>query len=238
MAADSVIPDYLRRFDAMVGELRRGALDAKLLNYALFDPVPPATIAAAESALGHSLDRSIVDFFRLTNGLQLRWTSSAETPSIGNTQSVDRPFEWLLPWKLRLGDTAVINILPFEMIFLNDWKGFTWFGSETGDQYFLGSRYDRLAFSKSIKPFDAFNGFYSMVFFVGAGGVDPKVLLASDNLADFTSSKITNFASYLEFLLSTRGVVAKRQEFYSDEWNSSTRAKGLLVTPREYWDAE
>jgi hypothetical protein len=236
----SGMKNYLARFAMMVEELKRCGDVVALLNYNLFEPVPDASLAEVEDVLGMPLGESIKDFFKLTNGLQLRWilkSSPAFDPE--KHRFTPEPFDWLLPWDDYLPDTGLVNVLPLEEIFLRDWKGFVWFGSEAKRRNrFLGVEYNGLSFKKSIKPFDAFNKFYSMAFFVGDRQSDPKVILGEDHLADFASSRVTNFESYLEFLLATKGIVAERKNFYSDSFNSSAEPKEVLITRADDWQGD
>jgi hypothetical protein len=146
------------------------------------------------------------------------------------------PFDSLYPWSGYLNETGLVNILPLEKIFLGDWKDLVWFENEANRQTtFYGVEYDSLFFKQHVKPFDLFNKNYTTAFFVGDRQADPKVLLGSDHNADFVSTKVTNFESYMEFLIAKKGAVEERAKFYAAGWNSAAKRKRLLITRRDFW---
>jgi hypothetical protein len=234
------MPAYLDRFVEMVDKIKQQS-NRRILSFARFPPIGPEIIERIEREYDCTLDRSVAEFFRESNGLQIRWTLTqaiSDAASIGRDKQAEdhhQSFAWMLPWERRLQDTGIINILPLDKILLSDWKGFTWFGSERGSKRFLGIEYQYVNFLKMMKPFDIFGKYYTMVLFMKPTVATPLVLLAEDNLTDYSSSKITNFESYLEFLLATEGAVVERPRFYSDKWNSSEEPKQVIDSPSAYW---
>lgn len=229
--------DQIARFTLMVEELKRHADILALLNYTVFPPASDEIIDIVETDLGFSLDESIRAFFRAANGLQLRWKLKGSEGFDPKRDKLDfEPFDSLFPWEEYLHDTGLVNILPIEEIFGRNWKDLVWFDSEANQRTeFLGVTYDRRDFKQGIKPFDLFNKFYSTVFFVGDRDKNLKVILGEDHNSDFTSSKVTDFESYIEFLIATKGVVVERKKQYSASWNSAARPTPRLVTHLDYW---
>jgi hypothetical protein len=237
MEMKAKMENYLDRFATMVEELKSCSDKLVLLNYNLFEPASVAAVANVESKLGFSLDESVKDFFCLSNGLQLRWILKNDPNYNPETHRFSsEPFDWLDPWRSYLPDTGLINILPLEEIFFNEWKDYVWSPADAAvPERFLGVEYNGVFFGKNIKPFDAFGKFYSMVFFIGDKNREYKVVMGDDHLADFKNSKVTNFESYLEFLLATRGIVEERKKFYLDSFGSSAEPKEILITDQNYW---
>jgi hypothetical protein len=229
--------DQVARFTLMVEELKRHTDRLVLLGYTVFPPASADTIELVEAELGFSLDESIRAFFRAANGLQLRWKLKNSPGFDPKRDKFDfEPFDWLFPWEEYLPDTGLVNILPIEETFGRNWKDLVWFDSEANQSIdFLGVQYDRRDFKKNIKPFDLFSKAYSMAFFVGDRDSNLKVILGEDHNAYFTSSKVTDFESYIEFLIATKGVVVQRKKQYSAGFNSAARPTPRFVTHRDYW---
>jgi hypothetical protein len=232
--------DYLARFALMVEGLRDCPEEVALLSYNVFAPVAEETVREVEESLGFRLAEPVKSFFRQTNGLQLRWMSKASPRYDPRKHRLSyEPFKSLYPWSGYLTETGLVNILPLEEIFFGDWHDLVWFDNEESYQItFFGVEYDRLFFKQHVKPFDLFNKEYTMAFFVGDGQADPKVLMGSDHNADFTSTEVTDFESYMEFLIAKKGVVDERLNLYKAGWDSAARPKPLLVTHRDFWTDE
>lgn len=229
--------DYLARFAWMVEELKTCPDRVVLLNYNVFKPVSDEVVRRVEDALSFALDPSIIAFFKQSNGLQLRWTLRDNPRYDPEKQKFQyEPLISLYAWEKPVRATGFVNILPLERIFLGDWEDMVWFRNAREFQIrFLGVEYDGAFFQQHIKPFDVFDAYYTTVFFIGDREHNPKVLLAKDRHADLTSSKITDFESYMEFLIASRGIVEERKRFYSDAWDSSAGPKDLLITHKDYW---
>jgi hypothetical protein len=232
--------DYLARFALMVEGLRDCPDEVALLGYNVFEPVAEETVAEVEKSLGFALAESVKSFFRQTNGLQLRWMSKASPEYDPRKHRLTyEPFDGRYPWSGYLTETGLVNILPLEEIFFGDWRDYVWFENEGARQTtFFGVEYNSLFFKQHVKPFDLFNKYYTMAFFVGDGRPDPKVLMGSDHNADFTSTEVTDFESYVEFLIAKKGAVEERAKLYGAEWDSAAEPKPLLITRRDFWTDE
>lgn len=229
--------DYLSRFALMAEELKSCPERVALLNYNIFKPVSDDTVREVEDALGFSLDPSILSFFKQTDGLQLRWILRDNPRFDPDKQKFNyQPLDSLYPWERPVRANGFVNILPLRRIFLGDWEDTVWYRNvEPYRIKFLGTEYDGTFFKQHIKPFDVFDAYYTMVFFTGDEESDPKVLLAEDRHAELTSSKITDFESYMEFLIASKGIVKARKDFYTDAWDSSAEPKDILMTHQDYW---
>lgn len=178
---------------------------------------PPASeedIAEVENALGYQLDDSITNFFRECNGIQLLWThpnnkyldklkqftNSKEFISYGITD--DYRFD------------GAILIEPIKETFLNDWYDHIYFDFTIENKEeinFADTTYIEPDFSKRIKPFDLFDSFWDVSFFLD-GTANPPLILGVDYHADYLYSKKISFDNYLAFLLKTYAAVKARQD--------------------------
>ncbi len=62
-----------------------------------------------------------------------------------------------------------------------------------------------------------------------------KVSRLGDHYIEWQDNRITDFASYLEMLLATRGIVQARESIYQEEGGERLPS---LVTTLEYWTEE
>ena len=114
-----------------------------------------------------------------------------------------------------------------------DWGGIVWSYADEGQSIaFGGATHNLLEFMQAMKPLDLFSKSDAMLLLMEARGKDSKVLLAQDHFADVESSRITNFNSYLEFVLHHWGLVGERRKFYS-EYGGHQRQ--MLIAPAAYW---
>ena len=60
-------------------------------------------------------------------------------------------------------------------------------------------------FGRAIRLLDNFSPFGSAVFFLGERRSDPRVVLGDDHNAGFSDSGTSDFVSYMELVLQSRG---------------------------------
>ena len=77
-----------------------------------------------------------------------------------------------------------------------------------------GKTYKRKDPSGGLKPFDVINRELWMAFFVEPGNGNPQALLLTEGYTEWTSSRLTDFPSYMEMLLITRGIVETRKKIF------------------------
>jgi hypothetical protein len=203
---------FLQQFHYVIKHLEKQGM---FINH--FWVNPPASeedIAEVENTLGYKLDTSITSFFRECNGIQLLWThpnnkyfdklnqftNSKEFISYGITD--DYRFD------------GAILIEPIKETFLNDWYDHTYFDFTIENKeeiIFAGTTYIEPDFSKRIKPFDLFDSFWDVSFFLD-GTANPPLILGVDYHADYLYSKKISFDNYLAFLLKTYAAVKARQD--------------------------
>jgi hypothetical protein len=224
---------FLQQFHYVIKHLEKQGM---FINH--FWVNPPASeeeIAEVENTLGYKLDTSITSFFRECNGVQLLWThpnnkyldklkqftNSKEFISYGITD--DYRFD------------GAILIEPIKETFLSDWYDHIYFDFTIENKEeinFAGTTYIEPDFSKRIKPFDLFDSFFDVSFFLN-GISKPNLILGSDYHADYLSSKIISFDNYLFLLLKTSGSLKARVDlldFYNghkDKPITTTDIEGL-----------
>lgn len=210
--------------------------DIVLLNAHVFPPADAGEISSAEDAIGHSLDDDIRLFYKETDGLQIRWIfkNNKRYNPHEHTKS-DESFSHLEPLTEEFFFDGCINILPLRQTFTDiDWRDRIWFDNDEGKQIgFIDSDYDQLFIKQHLRPFDLYGTTSCMAFFTGSSRKELPVILLQDYYLDFTTSRVTNFTSYLEFLLANWGSTKQRYKTYSE---INGHQKLILNTPAEYWN--
>lgn len=204
-------PDYLRRFQEMVADLRKSP-DVAVARVHVAPPVTDEAIARVHAKLGFRLSDAIVGFYRQANGLALEWVPKDHPAydAAAHDEESSEPFD-MVPQDVPGG---VINIYPFESL-LDSYEDVFWFEWMAGQKAELaGQTYDLLAFSKAIRPFDYYSEYTMAAFFLGDGSPDPRVLLGDDHGASFTAFAPTDFSTYMEAILALRGSWVGRERFF------------------------
>ncbi len=226
--------DYLIRFENMIRELDSMPC-IEILSFNLFDPVDINVVRSIESLLGIALGSLVKDFYTKSNGLQLKWIHQSN-PSFDSSKHCfeEGGFDYLQPLEWYESVDGCVNILPLEAIFLEqDWEDVVWFfEDQNSDLVFNNKEFNRLELKQTFKPFDIFSKSETMAFLIEDGIGDLKALLLQDHFAEIEYSRLTNFSSYLEFILHHWGLVDERENFYS-EYNGHEMP--LLLTPSDYW---
>ncbi len=224
---------YLARFSKMVEDLQNHP-KVQVTHFHLFPPATDKQILFVEEKLGYSLDENIKSFYQQTNGLQLLWIYKTneqfdESKHISHTQTLDFNRQYFNYYP----EDGAVMIRPIEQVFLSDWKEQIYFDFMSNDnqETFMGNIYGELEFSQKIKPFDSFNKYYDMAFFLD-GSSNPPVILGDDHQACYTDSKVTDFASYLEFILANKGAIYRRKGFYSEY---AGHKKNPIETPHSFF---
>ena len=223
---------YVEKFKTMVDEIR----SHPLLNVIEFNLNPPATeemFDAEEQKLGAKLAKPIRSFYGEANGLKLHWQikqppSEEKADEIAekyDDYDIEFPEDEDIPF-------AQIHLLPLvEAIIHKSWPQFKATGDEK-DVEFAGKTYSYRDFVRHLKPFDVFSTYYCMAFFLEKGVGNPKVLMLGDYYIEWDNSRITDFASYMELLFVTTGIVESRNTIYNEYRGN---LKPLLITDPDYW---
>lgn len=230
---------YLSRFNKMVEELREHP-KVVVLHYHIFPPATDEQIALVESKLGISLDDSIVSFYKQTNGLQLIWIFKSNEKFDENVHfSSHEPLDFYHQYEDYHTEDGTVMIQPIESAFLRDWKDVVYFDDMNKKvsadhneevEFLLEKTYSIYDFHQKIQPFDCFSKYSDMAFFLDGTG-NPPVLLGDDHHNVYTDSKVTDFESYMEFIIANKGLGARRTDFY----HSYISPKKKMETPASYW---
>jgi hypothetical protein len=225
--------DYVNRFEAMA----KGLGSREHFQIVELTPQPAATkkaLEAFEQKLGASLGSPIREFYGEANGLKLHWEvdplvspevakdlrAKSKDYYVGIAEYVGEPF-------------ANINILPLEDSVLKSKPKELARVQEQESVEFAGSTYPFDDFIARLKPFDLMSEEYCMAFFLEDGSGDPPVLLLGEGCTDWRNSRLTDFGSYLEMLLVTRGIVEAREKIVSEP---EGHQKPRLTGDAAFWE--
>lgn len=220
---------YLKRFSALVRQLQQQS-HIRLLSYHAFAPVREAQFREWERRLGHGIPSAMRRFYGETNGLQLRWI--ADTNEAWNTTpAAAQPLAWDYALRTLRPEEGCIFLLPLEMILFPKhtlvapsalWEESIDIQNKT---YSLPDFYER------IRLFDAFSSVCSMAM-LWDGSDNPLVLMGDDGGRIFSDSRLTDFDSYLNFLLAQKGLATARPQFYRRD---NGYQEPRLETADPYW---
>lgn len=225
--------DYIARFTKMVEGLKNHP-KIQVTHFHTFPPATEEEILLAEKKVGTTLHDSITSFHRQSNGLQLIWIFKSneqfdETEHYLHNQPTDfhRQYNNYYP------EDGAIMIQPIQSAFSYDWKEMIYFDfmSDNEKEIFINKEYGLLEFSQKIQPFDCFSKFYDMAFFLDGTG-NPPVIMGDDHQACYTDSRVTDFESYMEFVLANKGAIDRRSGFYS---KYAGHKEDMISTPHDYW---
>jgi len=210
---------YLERFQQLAEEIASHPL-LEVVEFKVNAPASEAGFNQVEHKLGAPLAEAIRTFYRETDGLVLHWKLKSGT-TYEALKEISSQYDdyWIESVEDGYLPFARINILPLEeTFFAANWEEIIYFDwMNDADLFeFAGRSYNQLDFGKMLRPFDEFSVSHCMAFLVEEGLGNPKVLLLQDHYVSWESSRLTNFESYLEFLLVTRGIVEARAEIYGE----------------------
>ncbi|NOU32157.1 MAG: hypothetical protein HOO96_29995 [Polyangiaceae bacterium] len=218
-------------FDAVASRLRAHPR-VEVLGYFVFDPVSDEEVDAVHEALGYALAPSLLSLFREANGLQLRWVLRDDPVVLSQP---DRFAPMSAPSRSFFEDhqSGAIYIASLTETFLTDWEGVLWFEDWMTDderEPFVGREWGLRSSRQRLRPVDGFAAEADMAFFLD-GSADPPLLLGDEDRR-YRRSRITDFASYLAFLVAHHGLTAARQRVYE---HADGHALPRLTTPAAYW---
>lgn len=223
---------YIERFKSMVDGIKADPL-LEVMEFNVNQPATKEVLTAAAEKLGAFLAQPIRDFYVEANGMKLHWRIKQDLPA-KKVEEISEKYDdyWIeLPEDEDI-PFAQIYLLPLEDCLLHR----TWpqFVTEKEDEKFVfeGKTYSFNDFGRQLKPFDLFSTYYCMSFFLEEGVGNPKALLLSDHYIEWDNSRITDFGSYMEMLLATRGIVRARKEVYGEYRGDE---KPPLITGSDYW---
>ncbi len=235
---------YLEKFRAMVVEIESHPL-LEVVDFCVNQPAMDEELAAVETMLGASLAEPIRNFYKEANGLKLYWKikSGMTDKELDTIQEEYDDYDIGVPDEEEDTDNenpfAKINFIPIENAIIHrNWHNKIIFDGITSDEdtvEFACNTYKEKDFQRNLKPFDLFSDYSCMAFFLEEGVGNPKVLRLSSHYAEWENSKITDFESYLEMLLVTKGIVKARKEIYNEYKGNM---KDPIIRNSDYWTSE
>ncbi len=233
--------NYVEKFSAMVDEIKLHPL-LEIVDFCVNQPASDEAFAAVERRLEATLDKSIRDFYQKANGLRIYWKikSGMTDEELDNIQEEYDDYDIGIPDEDDDENYfAKIDLIPIENAVVDrNWNNKIIFDEITSDEdtiEFSNTTYREKDFQKNLKPFDLFSDYSCMAFLLEKGVGNPKILRLSSHYAEWDNSRITDFESYLEMLLFTRGIVEARKEIYNEYRGDR---KDPLITNAAYWAEE
>jgi hypothetical protein len=223
---------FLPQFYKMVDFLQEKGM---IVHHVWVNPPQEHDIIEVEIELGYELDKSITDFYRECNGLQLLW-SHPENANLDKKIKFVGSKHFLNGYSITddFSFDGAILIEPIKKVFLQDWYNHIYFDFTIADKreiIFANKTYIEPDFSQRIKPFDRYTLFNEHAFFLD-GSPNPPVLMGDDYQACYTDSCLMNFSDYLEFILYHYASVQARRNFFS-KYNGN---KHPLKTIADFWE--
>lgn len=212
-----MMSDYLKRFDAMAKELAETE-HVEVVEFMLGPPAPDSVLSRVEELLGAPIASEIRDFYSETNGLKLHWQIKPNvSPGVAEELRAKSKDYYVEIAEYVGAPFAIVNILSLEESLLKSrWEQLEPIASEPGID-FNDKSYTGAEFVTRLKPFDILRDEFCMAFFVEEGSGDPPVLLLTEGWTEWADSRPTNFGSYIEMLLATRGIAEARVKIFSKE---------------------
>lgn len=206
------ILNYIEAFNNLAKELEDHAQIA-LLGYHTFAGLHPSSIQKLETQYNCQLDETIRHFYAQTNGLQLRWMLKSN-PYYSLQKYPDfkpntAPVDWNYAIDSFEKEDGCLMILPLEMVL----RQLVSPDISYNEIYLNKKIYNPIDFYANIRPFDAFSYYCNMAFLLREGQA-PVVVMGDEQGTCFTDSRWTNFETYLDFVIASKALCARRKEFW------------------------
>ncbi|MCH2044447.1 MAG: pentapeptide repeat-containing protein [Saprospiraceae bacterium] len=227
--------NYLQRFKKMVSVLHAHP-KVQLLHFNTFPPCSEETFEAIEQKCGQALDSNLKAFYRETNGLQLTWilkTNDCYQPQ--QHRYNQEPLVWDFATQEFRSEDACIMILPIEQVFSSLDYPSSNTGANNPELDFLGYNFSFNQFYSNLYVFDAFSKFCDMALFRDTQHKRWLVLMGDEGGECYTDSRLTDFDSYIEFLLAYKGYCQKRKQFYG---LYQGHEEAILSTSSTFWKGQ
>lgn len=205
--------NYIEAFNSLARELARHS-KTELLGYHTFAPLSLVEIERLETTYHCQLDDAIRHFYTQTNGLQMRWMLKSNPayhpekyPPFHHTVA---PVPWEYTEDNFEKEDGCVLILPLETIL----RSVVSPDLAQQDVVIDQKNYSTIDFHTRIRPFDGFSYYCNMALFLQKNEA-PFVLLGDESGTCFVDSKRMRFATYLDFVLASKGLSARRKTFFS-----------------------
>lgn len=228
---------YVERFRAVAAEVEAHPY-LKLYKFTVNRPATAQAFAEVEKKLKAPLAKPLRDFYAEADGLELRWglkkgLSEDDLDKISDKYDDYTPPEDEEPGE-RENPFARVNLLPVaDAVVRRKWPVLAG-GDDDATFEFQRQTYNRKEFGRRLRPFDVYSTYDCMAFLLEEGVGDPKVMHLSGHYVEWDGSRITDFQSYMEMVIATRGIVEARADVYGEYRGD---LKKPLVTGADYWTA-
>jgi hypothetical protein len=181
-------------------------------------PVQDNLIEAIEDEYKFQLPSPVKDFYKMFNGLKVEWILNIDCiPSSIREQVLEYDYFTDI-----VGSVGLINIISIEECFLGGQYIEPIFSdSDLNDEIqFKGITWQERDMIRQLKPFDIFDVLYGgdcMSFFIDPIHNEIDVLLLTNHFAGWNYSRLTDFNSYLKFLLVTKGIIRARSVVFEED---------------------
>jgi hypothetical protein len=226
---------YAERFTKVAAEIESNPR-LEVVAFKLRPPAAADELRAAEELLGSKLAAPLRRFYSEANGLHLHWRVREDT----DPDELSKLREKFDDYDIQLPEDEDIPFAQIRLLGLVEslkrkrWPQLAQMAAQGGEGPFEFRRetYTYRDFGKRLRPFDAFTSYECMAFLLEEGAGDPKVLLLTDYYSEWAETRITDFETYMEFLLATRGISEARKKFFGEYRGDR---KQPLVKGADYW---
>lgn len=205
-------PDYIKAFQALAKELHKNTA-IELLGYHTFRGLSASAIELLEQQYHCQLDDTIRRFYQQSNGLQLRWifkNNPHYTPKkFPPFQAQSAPVPWNYMTDNFEQEDGCILLLPLEQVLKQSIPPDFSHKAIVINQ----KSYTPIDFYAQIRAFDAFSYYCKMGLMLQTNEA-PLVFLGDEQGTCFTDSRTTTFATYLDFLIASKGLCQRRSDFF------------------------
>jgi hypothetical protein len=223
--------DYIAQFKALAKDLEEYSF-LEIVEFTIQPPASVTQLKAVETRLGASLAKPIRDFYKQANGLKLHWRIRPSLDLDATEKLRKKSSDYDIVIAEYIGNPfAIVNLIPIHESIVHRWKELV-LGNPQELIDFGGVTYTNKDFRKLLKPFDVMNRELCMAYLVNKGDGNPPVILLSNGYTEWNDSRITDFESYMEMLLATRGIVEAREKIFSSERGD---LEAPLIAGESYW---
>jgi hypothetical protein len=218
--------DWLRRFRAMVDELRSDP-EIKVLCFQVNPPAPESDLENLKKYF-HTIDPDIEAFYRVCNGIQLRWTRLDKAAAAEGVEGVVAPMTYAETDQKDEDGVFLVESIETLCLSTKDLVWFDWMDNDEIDEI-GGFPHGQLNFHRSLRTFERIT--YSTWAFL-ATCIQPywTVVVAQDVNTDFDCWRPTTVSSWLEIALQSRAEIKLRREKLSER-HGAVKKPYIQATP-------
>jgi hypothetical protein len=187
-----------------------------VLDFRTNAPINEGDVREAEARWKTVMPSPILDFYRSADGLSLSWRFKPDLPKEMKDR-VKQQLTALTPVPEDVFSVAgSIHLLSLREALLEDEYALPEAGAAESTFDLAGETLSDEDLTRMLRPFDPFDEYYCMAFVVQPDVTNWKVMLLADHWIQYWGSTVTWFEDYLEFLVTTWGIIGARQAFFRD----------------------